>query len=412
MNDPAASQTPPAPGIRGSVLAVVVVLAVAAAGLSAYLTYASMAADGPVGCGTGAGCAEVLGSPWSKVLGLPVSLLALLAYAVLLVAALTTRAGGEALRRLAWLGCTIAAAAILGSGAWFTYVQAVKINTWCPYCLAAHGLGAALVTMVLACFVRGRALHAWPGLPLGVAMVTVLAIAQVRTPPEVYRVALPDAGDFEITDDYSRRIGLIGGRLKLDLNHEPVIGSPDAKVVIVTMFDFGCPHCQRAHEAMETVLAESPGDAAFLLMPIPLNNKCNPAVLYEHERFAASCERSKLLYAVQLAGPAKVAAFDKWMFEVPRGGFRSGDEARAKAEELVGADALAQALANPDLDLLIKRNNQAYLAAQAGRVPAALAPGTSIVYGDSLGEPEVLRALIDEAVAKRPVTGDAPSANP
>jgi len=411
MNE-ADTPLPTAPGIRGAGFAAALVLALAAGALSAYLTYASVSADGPAGCGTGSGCAQVLGSRWSKVLGLPVGVLALAAYAAAIGSVLMTRARGVAVSRLGWLGCALGAGSIVAAAAWFIYVQAVKLDAWCPYCLAGHTIGVALAAVLLAGFMRRRAFHAWPGLPLGVAAVAVMGIAQVRTPPDVYRVPAPQAGDYDITDDYSRRVGLIGGRLKMDLAYEPVLGPRDADAVIALLFDYGCPHCQSAHRALDAVRAEPDTSVAVVLMPMPLNKQCNPMVTYEQDRFADSCERSRLLYAVQDTDPAAVAAFDAWMFDVEPGAYRSAAEARAKAEELIGADALAKALADPQIDLRINRNVQAYMISGTDRVPVALAPGTDTLWGDSLGEPGVLRGFIAEAAQNKPASGDAPAANP
>ncbi|MEM6334550.1 MAG: vitamin K epoxide reductase family protein, partial [Planctomycetota bacterium] len=58
-------------------------LAVVAMGVSGYVTWASMRAGAlPAGCGPGSGCAAVLASEWSRVMGVPVGVLAIWAYVV------------------------------------------------------------------------------------------------------------------------------------------------------------------------------------------------------------------------------------------------------------------------------------------------------------------------------------------
>ncbi|MDP3958122.1 MAG: vitamin K epoxide reductase family protein [bacterium] len=110
---------------------------------SAYLSYAALR-DLPLPCTLLDGCNEVARSPYSKVFGVPLALYGLLFYAAV---------GGLALAALASprrvLLSLIKFFALLGFllSIYFTYLQAVKINAFCIYCLAS----AAFATIIFAC---------------------------------------------------------------------------------------------------------------------------------------------------------------------------------------------------------------------------------------------------------------------
>src|SRR5260221_14735594 len=100
-------------------------LAVAALGVSGYLLSVSLDQQRlPVGCGAGSGCAAVLASRWSSLLGIPVSAAAALVYLGVFIA--TFYVGGNRpprVRRIAWSLLIGSAAIIAGAALWFISLQ-------------------------------------------------------------------------------------------------------------------------------------------------------------------------------------------------------------------------------------------------------------------------------------------------
>jgi uncharacterized membrane protein len=123
-------------------------LALAAVGLAAYILWVTASGDGqPAGCGneTGPDCGDVLASRWSHWLGLPVSLPALVVYALAFLALLAVGPGGSAMtRRDAWRALILLGALMGGAAAWFVALQVLVLDSFCPYCLAAHACAIVL----------------------------------------------------------------------------------------------------------------------------------------------------------------------------------------------------------------------------------------------------------------------------
>ena len=158
------------PGTRWRLAAL---LAAAALALCGYLAVAALSGNGlPVGCGGAPGCAAVLASPWSEVLGVPVALPAAGLYAAVLAHLLFWRRTGG-------LAMAFAAGLMLGAAGWFTAVQAVHLGAPCRHCLAVHALAVALAGVLLR---DTRAAVATAGLGLGALATIGLALAQTLAP--------------------------------------------------------------------------------------------------------------------------------------------------------------------------------------------------------------------------------------
>ncbi len=381
---------------RGRVAAAVVTAAAAMA-LAGYLTVAALGASGPLGCGQGSGCGEVLASRWSKLGPVPVSAPAAGTYAAAAAGlVLAWRGATVGSRRAGWTLATVAAGAIAAAAGWFTYLQAAVLGAICPYCMAGHALGLVLAGLVL--WRPPRA--GWLGAACGVMAMMAAAGVQTQAPGTVHRVTLPTEGDYDITDGAGRHVGLMGGTLRLTLADEPVLGPHDAQQVIALMYDHACPHCRHTHEVVRQVLGEQRGRLAVVLLPVPLEHGCNPHAPEDGpERFGESCERTRIALAVHEVDASQYAAFDAWMFET--GTYRSAAEARARAEALVGAEALATALAGEKVNQKLVRNVHSYGEVATGRLPVTLAPWAAALDGrveDAAG----LRSLIEQSATSRP----------
>jgi uncharacterized membrane protein len=132
------------PGLRAVALA----LAAAGIGVAGYLTIVHYTGLEPVCAGGGGGCERVQASDQSRLLGVPVALLGLLAYAVLLVA-------GAARTELARSVTAFTALVGFGFSAYLTQEAVVDIGATCQWCLVSFGLMTALVVVSVARLLRG-----------------------------------------------------------------------------------------------------------------------------------------------------------------------------------------------------------------------------------------------------------------
>ncbi|MEM9884057.1 MAG: vitamin K epoxide reductase family protein [Planctomycetota bacterium] len=382
------------PGVRWRVA---LGLAVVALGLSGYLLAATLAGDGrPAGCGDEGGCHAVLSSKWSQVFGLPVSGLAVGVYVVVIATLLRRgrefRGGGPVL--------AACAAAVLGAGAWFMWVQLGVVGAICAWCTAAHAAGAAMaVTLLIGTTARAVFTGFVPGL-MGVA---VIAGAQSVSDEPVFLV---ETGGGERNGQI---LTLLDGRLVLDLSREMVVGDVSqldsgGGRVIVKMSDHNCPHCRNAHDVLNDMTG-----VAVVLLPVPMDPGCNA---HQAERplpqFAESCRIAAVAWALHRVDRAALPAFEAWAYG--EGWPHTAAAAEAFAATLVDPRKLAAALGDPAAEAVIRRNTEAWGRAKAaglvGGLPVHLVPGGGLTYG-GVGDGLALRELLDGThFSQTPSEGD------
>ena len=124
-----------------------IVLAAIGLCVAAYLTYIHYEGIKPV-CGLGGNCEKVQSSEWSKLAGIPVALLGLLAYAAILATLFVERE--EAL-----VAGALFALAGFGFSAYLTYRELFSIDAVCPWCVAS-----AVIMTLLAVVTTARLLMA------------------------------------------------------------------------------------------------------------------------------------------------------------------------------------------------------------------------------------------------------------
>lgn len=110
-----------------------ILLSVLGIGVAGYLTYVHYADLEPVCVGGGGGCAIVQASDQSKLAGIPVALLGLLAYVTLLACGLLRT---EAARMLAALTALVG----FGFSVYLTIESVTVIEHTCQWCLMSLGL--------------------------------------------------------------------------------------------------------------------------------------------------------------------------------------------------------------------------------------------------------------------------------
>jgi uncharacterized membrane protein len=136
-------------GAGGALRAASALVALAGLGIAAYLTAVHYADAEPV-CAIAHGCATVQQSEYADLAGVPVALLGLGGYVAILA---SLARDGEA-----WRSATaFLALAGFGFSAWLTYVEVVKLDAICIWCV-----GSAICMTLLAALSVARVLSAPP----------------------------------------------------------------------------------------------------------------------------------------------------------------------------------------------------------------------------------------------------------
>ncbi len=411
------------------------VLAVCAAGLAGVIAWLEMQG---VGCGS-AGCTEAFGSVWSHWWKIPVAIPAVAVYVVMLCASLLAlTAGTPALRRNAWSVLVVVAIIVSCATLWFTTIQLALLEQVCPLCLTDHALGFAAALLILTMTPIWRSSRSCgPAvrppvlvIPAGV-MVVVLIVGQViiphfsppvhytvkdypeikETPPAPPNISsgvgtstgvTPPVPPVTVTPDppitpptppttapvgptpslvdneplAPRQISAAGGRVIVNMADWPTLGPRDAKYVAVLMFDYGCPICRQLHPILEKAIKEYGGQVAIVSIVVPLNSECNKAVAKTDPHHINSCDYARDSLAVFRADRGKWGEYDHWFFD--RKEPPTPAQAKARAEELVGVDNFARALADPFVELHVKESVGLYQSLGGGNIPKLIMPNKAV----------------------------------
>ncbi len=322
----------------------------------------------PPGCGEGAGCAEVLGSPWSRWFGIPVVWGAVALYSALALGLLARKP----------TPCVFFATTALGAALWFVILQAVVVKAFCLFCMIDHTLGALAAVLALT-WARPR------GGPilLGAAAVLVFAGLHALQPQRIHLLRAPGDGDADFrAADGRRGLALLDGAFVLDVSASPRIGHPEARQVLAVLVDYACPHCRGLHHDLAEQQRQFPDDLAFLVLPTPIHPDCNPHIGDAPERFRHSCTITLLSLGLFHTRPELWSDFDAWLFEpsMPR----DLEETRAQLQGLgLDPDAL---MALPAARADLERNVALFAALPVDdprerRVPVLLAAGHPPLIG-------------------------------
>ncbi len=327
--------------------------------MSLYLACSSLFAGGKIwGCVEGAGCSEVLSSPWSHWLGIPVSLAGVLVYGAIFFLL------PQVWRWKKWLAFLIVLAA--GSAFWFLFVQIVILREICLYCSTVHLSGILIFTLFFARLIpepeRQEAPEkTWlPGLLLGLLGVGILIGGQLWFNPEPPRSLAHSQLDSlterrKMIDStlftdraFGKKVELLRGAIKTTLGEFPVLGSPAAPKFVGMFFDYTCRACRLAHDFIGVLMNRYPGQFALILFPVPLSSACNPYVKGPDTRESrAACLFAKLALLVWRERPQDFARFDHFMFHDPEP--PPADSARAFVSRLLGRPVTKTDLKNDSL---------------------------------------------------------------
>lgn len=341
-----------------------------------FLRLYSHEAAAIAGCG-GGDCEEVLASRWSRVFHLPVTVFGALAYAGLMASLTPVFHRANAF----FLG------AIGGAALWFVFVQAVLLGKFCPWCLAAHGLAAALVLlgwMRLGGCDGLKRMSFW-----GIASFLAIGLAQVYGPvSQTHR--MEDLA--KNPRPAGRMIGFDGGNKVFRVEDFPLLGPVSAKQVMVEYFDYQCPACGTMAGYLDALVRRHPQDIAVICLPVPMEASCNRDVPPDAVH-PGSCRISRIALAVWLAKPAEFPELHHELF-----GVASPDAAEKIAWKHVSPSELNAALADPRLDELIQSaiSDWKTLSRSTPKLPKLLVRDRRILHGLPSGEEDFIRVMEQE----------------
>lgn len=352
-------------------------LAVIATCINVYLLSRTMGDAAIAGCG-GGDCDEVLASRWSSLLGVPIPVFGIFVYALLLLSLVRRM---ETLF-LPALGC------IAGGALWLIAVQALILGKFCPWCMAAHGVGLVIVLIGI---VTGKAdgmrrLAVWSGLAL-IGLIPAQIFGPVKA---AHRIE----GDQDITAQPQRgaTVSFNDGRIIYQIAEHPRLGPADAERVLVEYFDYQCPACQVMAGYMDALVAAHPGRVAVLLMPVPLEGLCNPHI-GAGKSHPGSCEIARIALAVWRKRPQSFAGFHKALITEP-----SAAAARRLALDFMTQEELSAALDDPWIIRSVESNIVAWrgFTRSNDKLPKLLVRGKRILHGLPSNQEDFLRVMKQE----------------
>lgn len=189
-----------------------------------------------------------------------------------------------------------------------------------------------------------------------------------------------------------RLVTVAGRKFSLNTRHWPLLGDPDAKYVFVEMFDYTCAHCRRTHKAIDGAFEKYGDDLAIIALPVPIDRACNDAI--RSSGHPGACELAKLSVAVWRVSPSKFHEYHDWMFQQTRG----YSTAKAKAEELVGKEALTAELALPHAGNYLAKHVELYKRVGSGAVPKIMFPRSTMT--GQVSSPSTLVSAIERELGR------------
>jgi uncharacterized membrane protein len=386
-----ASQTPGVSPVRRTIHLMRFLSALAVLDLG-YLLTASLT-DNPLACTPGSlfDCSAAFATRYAYVGPLPTSAVGLAVYASIFGLLLWLNPSRSPTRNMAaWRLLTLLVSLAAGAAIWLMTVQLSGFSAMCPYCMFTHSIGLILAFLVFKStpLPAAKSLKTALVAALGVLLLVTLQIGFPHSvPTNIVRVTggapgvpvtslddpeLSDGNDFDTGPGPNRQIGILGGQIRLSPKQLPMVGAPDAAVVMVVLYDYACPNCRKLHRYTESARKRYPGQFATVLLPVPLDKACNPYVAATEKGHEDGCALAKIAMAVWIAKPSEFASFNSWMLD--RDETVSLKAAREEAGRRIGAETLEATLRGDRVDRELKKGLKVYAAANKGSVPRVLTP--------------------------------------
>ena len=366
-----------------------------ATGLAGFLAWSATSDSGVPGCGPDSSCDSVLSSKWGYWFGLPVSVLAIPLYAILLAATFPSNSRSPGGDKFLTISKTLASVVVLG-GVWFVGVQAVILSQFCPWCCATHAAAIAAAILFLLCSDEilpgksGGLLSAQVAAPAVGAMLMLVIGQLVSTPPvnEAVTVDAEPVIDIPVIEEEEtkRTLSLHAGNFVIDPEAFPMIGSPDAEKLVVSLFDFTCSHCRETHAHLVEGQKRLGDKLGIISVPAPLDTECN--VLMQDLKkntpsaHANACKIAKVALAVWELNPEGYHDFEEELFigrNCPPLAVVIG-----MAERFVDRASLAAAIQAPSLSEQLTWNTSLYkanyIAHRKGSLPQLMV-GDTVAFG-------------------------------
>jgi len=336
--------------------------------------------SGIAGCGGGS-CEEVLASRWASIFGVPVTAFGLVVYAGLMIAIVPRFQRAYALL----------AGSIFGAALWFLFVQFVLIKKFCPWCMTAHGVGILVFLLGVLRFGSLKNTVLW-------AFFTLLGISlsQLYGPvPASHRLDDLSGISTEATPSVKvqgRMTSFDGGRKLYDVTSLPLLGSADAKYVMVEYFDYQCEACQTMSGYLEALIAKHPAGVSCILLPMPLDGACN-ADAPPASQHPGSCEIARIALGVWRENPAAFSNFHRELLGNP-----NLESAKKLASAIISEEQTSRVMADPWIDSLLQANIADWraLSQSTPKLPKLLIREKRILHGLPSSERDFIRVLEQE----------------
>ncbi len=346
---------------------------------------------GIAGCGGGSACEEVLNSRWSQIFGVPVTLFGMLVYLGLMFS-MSPRGH----RLLALMLGAIAAAAL-----WFTFVQAILLGKFCPWCMTVHALGTSVFLLGFRRLWRTEGLTPASkqlGISASLAFFA-MALSQLYGPlPATHRIEnTAFASEAESIGIHARgegrKVSFAGGTRSYNATVLPHIGSDKAKHVLIEYFDYQCSVCQSMSGYLAALIEKHPQAICVVLLPVPLNGECNHFLGPLDAGHPGSCEYARIALAVWKSHPIEFPEFHEMAMTGA-----SLEDCRRFCETFISSEKLEVALRDPWITELIEANIADWISfsRETKKLPKLLITEKRILQGLPRSEVDFIRAMEKE----------------
>lgn len=249
--------------------------------------------------GTTAGCAEVTESEYADFLGISNIALGIVFYVLVALLRLGYVVVRDDRLRLASFGIVTVGIAYT---VYLVYLQAAVIGSFCPLCMASAVLVATLFVLHLIEHRRVGSAAPVEANKRRRAVVEPKGVGALRPYAAVlggFAVLLASTFGLAARADGAQpapvqvegvaatpppRIQDVTGACTYDPGYEPIddlspftsgpyLGSADATVTVVKIFDPNCPHCRELSDTMDNVIEENEDAARYYYVPYPLRQQ-------------------------------------------------------------------------------------------------------------------------------------------
>jgi len=406
---------------RPTLLWAVRILSFSAMSISLWLFSRGLTGDisSIAGCGGEGDCEEIMGGPWSKWFHIPVTLFAAAIHMGVL--SLTLPSVQRALGRTGDQLLAAAGVILAGAAIYFLSILYIKLDKHCPWCLGLHLAGLAVAALILTATVRteraSRRGVLEAAMLTGFMAIGVLAAGQVWGPkPDSHLITSGGyAGESNAPAATAgstapapakppaapapRMVSFFNDSLKYDAAALPILGAPDARVIMVEFFDYTCRSCRILSGDLKALKKKWPDTFGIIVLPTPLNRACNPLLRDSVEDHPGACELARISLALWRTKPSAFPVLHDYLLAIPlpvdAGKIAA---ARRKADELAGADAMTAALADPWVAGQLQENlgTFAKLTAQSIVMPKLLLHSSVMMHGPANSTEALIKVMEEQ----------------